>query len=57
MEENKFEIGLDEDLQERLNQLQDVVLPGTEASTDTPIQPEQVQEPSTEGEKKQGSIA
>ena len=55
MEENKFEIGLDEDLQERLNQLQDVVLPGTEASTDTPIQPEQTAEPSTEGE--QGYIA
>ena len=56
MEENKFEIGLDKDLQERLNQIQDVVLPGSGESTDTPIQPEQTAEPSTEGETQQGYI-
>ena len=51
MEENKFEIGLDEDLQERLNQIQNVVLPGSGESTDTTIQPEQTAEPSTGGQQ------
>ena len=49
MDENELEISIDEDLQSSLEQIQDVVQPGSAAPTDATTQPDQVQQPSTEG--------
>ena len=51
MDENELEISIDEDLQSSLEQIQDLVQPGSAAPTDATTQPEQVQQPSTEGQE------
>ena len=49
MENQDLESMSDEELQSYIDGLQGNVQPGSEVPTDTPTQPEQVQEPSTEG--------
>ena len=55
MENQDLESMSDEELQAEIDRLQGNVQPGLEVPTDTPTQPDQVQQPSTEGQ--QGYIA
>ena len=51
MENQDLESMSDEELQAEIDRLQGNVQPGSEVPTDTPTQPEQVQQPSTEGQE------